>query len=60
MTHALVISLIAAGPGWAVVWSDGCRADTHDFLRHADAAKFFQDLVSKNPRAMRFIEGKMM
>ncbi len=54
----LVISLLTAGIGWSVIWSDGCRADTHDFTRHAEAKKFFESLASKNPNAVCYVEGK--
>ena len=56
----LVISLLTAGPVWSVVWSDGRRADTHDFAGYGEAEKFFKALASKNPHAICFVEGKLM
>ena len=55
----LVISLLPAGAGWTVVWSDGKCLNTHSFVRQEEATKFFEDLSSKNPRAVRIIEGML-
>ena len=57
---ALVISLLAAGPGWTVVWSNAMRVDARDFLRRDDAVQFFNLLASQNRRATRFVEGKII
>ncbi len=56
----LIISLLTAGIGWSVVWSDGRWADTHDFARYAEAEKFFKSLAGKNPNAICFVEGKLV
>ena len=60
MIRALIISLLTAGPGWSVVWSDGRLVDTRDFLRRMDAADFFRQLASQNPNALRRVEGKFV
>ncbi len=56
----LIISLLTTGIEWSVVWSDGRRAETHDFSRHGEAEKFFKHLADKNPHAIRFVEGKLV
>lgn len=56
----LIISLLTTGSFlWSVVWSDGRNTETQDFDHRAEAEKFFDSLVSKNPGAICFVDGKV-
>jgi hypothetical protein len=60
MMRALVISLLSAGPGWAVVWSNGSQVDTRSFVQRVDAENLWQELISQNPNAVLYKEGQLL
>jgi hypothetical protein len=60
MIRALVISLLSAGRGWAVVWSDGSCVDTKNFVHREDAEKFWRELSCQNPNAIRYLQGTLI
>ena len=60
MMHALVISLLSAGPGWAVVWSDGSQLDMQSFMQREEAEHFWQELSCHNPKAVLYKEGQLL
>jgi hypothetical protein len=60
MMCALVISLLSAGLGWAVVWSDGSQVDTQSFMLREEAERFWQELSCQNPNAVLYKEGQLL